>query len=146
MPNDAKRVDSRDDLLATISPKLISPGAEPKPRSIGIDMESLAKSERNAEATAEDDIMKRLDAPVLVVFELPDGSEGEKTFKLGQTVEVLKAFVEDEFEIDMSSSRLYLGDEEMPDPFSLSDFPAVSPRKACVVRVAGDVPERAQKK
>jgi hypothetical protein len=143
--NDAKRVDSRDDLLATISPKLISPGAEPKPR-IGIDLESLAKAERNAEATAEDDIIRRLDAPVLVVFELPDGSEGEKTFKLGQTVELLKAFVEDEFEIDMSSSRLYLGDEEMPDPFSLSDFPAVSPRKACVVRVAGEVPERAQKK
>ena len=108
MPDDAKRVDSRDDLLATISPKLISPGAEPKPR-IGIDIESLAKAERNAENTEEDDIMKRLDAPVLVVFELPDGSEGEKTFKLGQTVEVLKAFVEDEFEIDMSSSRLIFG-------------------------------------
>ena len=90
MPSDAKRVDSRDDLLATISPKLISPGAEPKPR-IGIDIASLAKAERNAEATAEDDIIRRLDAPVLVVFELPDGSEGEKTFKLGQTVEVLKA-------------------------------------------------------
>ena len=146
MPDDAKRVDSRDDLLATISPKLMRPGAEPKPRSIGIDMASLAKSERNAENTEEDDIIKRLDAPVLVVFELPDGSEGEQTFKLGQTVEVLKAFVEDEFEIDMGSCRLYLGDEEMPDPFSLSDFPAVSPRKACVVRVAGDVPERAQKK
>ena len=68
MPNDAKRVDSRDDLLATISPKLISPGAEPKPR-IGIDMEALAKAERNAENTEEDDIMRRLDAPVLVVFE-----------------------------------------------------------------------------
>ena len=145
MPDDAKRVDSRDDLLATISPKLMSPGAEPKP-SIGIDMELLEKAERNAETTEEDDIMKRLDAPVLVVFELPDGSEGEQTFKLGQTVEVLKAFVEDEFEIDMRSCRLYLGDEEMPDPFSLSDFPAVSPRRACVVRVAGDVPERAQKK
>ena len=146
MPNDAKRVDSRDDLLATVSPKLMSPGAEPKPRSIGIDMASLAKAERNQQETAEDDIMRRLDAPVLVVFELPDGSEGEQTFKLGQTVEVLKAFVEDEFEIDMGSCRLYLGDEEMPDPFSLSDFPQVSPRKACVVRVAGDVPERAQKK
>ena len=145
MPDDAKRVDSRDDLLATISPKLVSPGAEPKP-SIGIDMELLEKAERNQQETAEDDIMKRLDAPVLVVFELPDGSEGEQTFKLGQTVEVLKAFVEDEFEIDMGSCRLYLGDEEMPDPFSLSDFPQVSPRKACVVRVAGDVPERAQKK
>ena len=145
MPDDAKRVDSRDDLLATISPKLVSPGAEPKPR-ISIDIDLLEKAERNAENTEEDDIIRRLDAPVLVVFELPDGSEGEQTFKLGQTVEVLKAYVEDEFEIDMRSCRLYLGEEEMPDPFSLSDFPAVSPRKACVVRVAGDVPERAQKK
>ena len=106
MPDDAKRVDSRDDLLATISPKLISPGAEPKPR-IGIDFELLEKAERNAENTEEDDIMKRLDAPVLVVFELPDGSEGEKTFKLGQTVEVLKAFVEEEFEIDMGVALVF---------------------------------------
>ena len=109
-------------------------------------MSAVAKAERNPGDEAHDRIARTLDERVLVVFELPDGSEGEKTFKLGQTVEVLKAFVEDEFEIDMSSSRLYLGDEEMPDPFSLSDFPAVSPRKACVVRVAGEVPERAQKK
>ena len=77
MPNDAKRVDSRDDLLATISPKLISPGAEPKPR-IGIDLESLAKAERNAEATAEDDIIKRLDAPVLVVLNYQTGRRARK--------------------------------------------------------------------
>ena len=50
MPDDAKRVDSEDDLLATISPKLVSPGAEPKPR-IGIDIESLAKAERSAAST-----------------------------------------------------------------------------------------------
>jgi hypothetical protein len=143
--SDAKRIDSRDDLLADVAPRLMSPAAEPKQR-MGIDMESLAKAERNPEATSADVIAQRLDAQVLVVFELPDGSEAEETFKLGQTVEVLKAFVADEFEIPMAGCRLYLGEAEMFDPLSLSDFPGVSPRKACVVRVAGEVPDRAQKK
>jgi hypothetical protein len=38
---------------------------------------------------------------VLVVFELPDGSQGESRFKLGQTVEFLKSFVEQEYSIPM---------------------------------------------
>lgn len=38
---------------------------------------------------------------ILCVFELPDGSEGEKVFKFGQTVEYLKSYVESEFGIPM---------------------------------------------
>lgn len=34
---------------------------------------------------------------VTVIFDLPDGSQGEHKFKLGQTVEVLKSFVESEY-------------------------------------------------
>ena len=40
---------------------------------------------------------------ILCIFELPDGSEGEKLFKLGQTVEYLKSFVESEFGIPMNA-------------------------------------------
>ena len=38
-----------------------------------------------------------------VVFDLPDGSMGESTFKLGQTVEFLKSFVESEYGIPMAA-------------------------------------------
>ena len=34
---------------------------------------------------------------VNVVFDLPDGSQGENSFKLGHTVEVLKSFIENEY-------------------------------------------------
>ena len=36
-----------------------------------------------------------------VVFDLPDGSLGECKFKMGQTVEFLKSFVESEYGIPM---------------------------------------------
>lgn len=63
---------------------------------------------------------------VLVVFDLPDGSQGEKSFKLGQTVEVLKSFVESEYGIPMSDQSLFLEDFEgkrLDNPFSLLDYP-----------------------
>ena len=46
-----------------------------KPR-IGIDMDLLEKAERNAEATAEDDIIRRLDAPVLSPIARIDENNG----------------------------------------------------------------------
>ena len=60
---------------------------------------------------------------VNVVFELPDGSQGESTFKLGQTVEVLKSFVESEYGIPMQDQRLYIEDKLMLNPLSLLDYP-----------------------
>lgn len=60
---------------------------------------------------------------VTVVFDLPDGSQGESKFKLGQTVEVLKSFVESEYGIPMEDQRLYIEDKLMLNPLSLLDYP-----------------------
>jgi hypothetical protein len=59
---------------------------------------------------------------ILVIFELPDGSQGEARFKLGQTVEVLKSYVDTEYRIPMMDQRLFLEDRLMMDPLSLCDF------------------------
>lgn len=62
---------------------------------------------------------------VLVVFDLPDGSQGEKSFKYGHTIELLKSFVEGEYGIPMSEQCLYLDDRKLDNPFSLLDYPEV---------------------
>ena len=60
---------------------------------------------------------------VMVLFDLPDGSQGEHRFKLGQTVEVLKSFVESEYGIPMQEQELYMDDKLLLNPFSLLDYP-----------------------
>ena len=65
---------------------------------------------------------------------------------MGHTVEVLKSFVEEEFEIPMAVQSLYLDDKLMLDPLSLSDYPQITPSKDCFIRVDGEVPEQATKK
>lgn len=60
---------------------------------------------------------------VLVVFDLPDGSQGEYRFKLGHTVEYLKSYIESEYGIPMMDQQLFLDDKIMHGPFSLLDFP-----------------------
>ena len=60
---------------------------------------------------------------VLVVFDLPDGSQSEQYFKLGQTVEVLKSHIENEYGILMTEQALFLEDKLMLDPLSLLDYP-----------------------
>lgn len=62
---------------------------------------------------------------VLIVFELPDGSQGEKSFKYGHTIELLKSFVEGEYGIPMQEQELYLDDRKLENPFSLLDYPEV---------------------
>ena len=68
--------------------------------------------------------MRAQDDEILVVFDFPDGSCQERSFKRGQTVEVLKAFLAAEYEISMEGLGLFLGGRVMMDPLSLSDFPA----------------------
>ncbi|KAH8046544.1 hypothetical protein JL722_13603 [Aureococcus anophagefferens] len=106
------------------------------------DGDDCKRSSKACESKGDDDYV----TAVLVVFELPDGSEGEKHFKMGHTVEVLKSFVEEEFEIPMGVQSLYLDETLMLDPLSLSDYPAIDPARDCFVRVGGEIPEQAQKK
>mmetsp|Transcript_6635 Transcript_6635/g.12258 ORF Transcript_6635/g.12258 Transcript_6635/m.12258 type:complete len:142 (-) Transcript_6635:138-563(-) len=59
---------------------------------------------------------------IVVRFELPDESVSEASFQLGQTVEVLKAFLAAEFDIRMSEIGLEYNGRILLDPFSLNDI------------------------
>jgi hypothetical protein len=74
--------------------------------------------------SAEDSILIQ-EKSILIVFELPDGSQSEQNFKYGHTVEVLKSYVEDEFGIPMNEQTLYLDEKKLENPFSLLDYPEV---------------------
>ncbi|CAN0361095.1 unnamed protein product, partial [Laminaria digitata] len=80
-----------------------------------------------------------------VVFDLPDGSQADQKFQLGQTVEVLKSYVESEFGIPMSCQELYLGSTLMMDPMSLLDYPGVDGTGDVFIVVEGDMAEEAKK-
>lgn len=82
---------------------------------------------------------------VLVIFELPDGSQGENRFKLGQTVELLKSFVEIEYGIPMEDQKLYLEDKLMLNPLSLLDYPEAKGEEEIFVRVEGYLPAHSKK-
>lgn len=82
---------------------------------------------------------------ILVIFELPDGSQGENRFKLGQTVEVLKSFVESEYGIPMEDQRLYLEDKLMINPLCILDYPEAKGEEEIFVRVEGYLPANSKK-
>eukprot|EP00953_Heterococcus_sp_UTEX-ZZ885_P037637 19328-Heterococcus_DN1.PRE.1 len=93
-----------------------------------------------------DSAISQQETQVLVVFELPDGSRSEQQFKLGQTVEVLKSFVESEFGIAMQSQELYLDStQRMMDPLSLLDYPSINPKEDVYILVEGDMGDEAKK-
>mmetsp|Transcript_19536 Transcript_19536/g.18870 ORF Transcript_19536/g.18870 Transcript_19536/m.18870 type:complete len:144 (+) Transcript_19536:108-539(+) len=71
---------------------------------------------------------------VLVVFDLP-----------GQTVELLKSFVESEYGIPMTEQTLFLENKLMMDPLSISDFPEAKGVDEIFVRVEGPIPSEAKK-
>lgn len=77
---------------------------------------------------------------LVVNFELPDGSYGESLFKLGQTVEVLKSFVESEYGIPMEKQTLYIGDMNMLNPLSLMDFGETKGADEILIKVDGPMP------
>jgi hypothetical protein len=68
-----------------------------------------------------------------VVFELPDGSQGESRFKMGQTIEVLKSFVESEYGIPMEEQRLYIDNKLLLNPMSLLDYPEAKGMKSFIL-------------
>mmetsp|Transcript_14376 Transcript_14376/g.13000 ORF Transcript_14376/g.13000 Transcript_14376/m.13000 type:complete len:166 (-) Transcript_14376:40-537(-) len=82
---------------------------------------------------------------IIVVFDLPDGSQGEGCFKLGQTVEVLKSFVENEYGIPMSKQVLFFDEKIMMDPLSLLDYPEAKGETEIYVRVEGPLPNESKK-
>ena len=67
---------------------------------INLDLSFTADGKQLYSSISEDDMDcygNIQEEEVVVIFDLPDGSQGEHKFKLGQTVEVLKSFVESEY-------------------------------------------------
>ena len=77
---------------------------------------------------------------IVVNFELPDGSFGESIFKLGQTTEVLKSFVESEYGIPMLEQIMYIEEKMMMNPLSLVDFKEAKEMDEILIRVEGPLP------
>lgn len=71
----------------------------------------LAIDIKEVESISEVEKIRIQEKEILCIFELPDGSEGEKLFKLGQTVEYLKSFVENEFGIPMNAQVILIRSE-----------------------------------
>eukprot|EP01038_Epipyxis_sp_PR26KG_P014462 gene14462-19410_t len=107
--------------------------------SLGLDLAFAASDSKKYEY---DHIQE---ASVLVIFDLPDGSQGESSFKLGQTVEVLKSFIEISYGIPMENQKLYIDDKLMLNPYSLLDFPEAKGCNEIYVRVEGDLPANSRK-
>ena len=80
-----------------------------------LDLSNAQQDSKEQDGVQEDEI--------IVVFDLPDGSQSDSKFRLGQTVEVLKSFVESEFGIPMQHQVLRSQGKIMMDPLSLLDFP-----------------------
>ena len=67
---------------------------------------------------------------VTIHFNCSDGSKYIQQFAIGQTVQVLKAWLDSEKGIPYANQMLYLGDDSggkvMIDPLSLNDFSGIS--------------------
>ena len=66
---------------------------------------------------------------------LPDGTEEECDFSMGQTIQMLKAHVETEYGIPMSVTQLSLEGKILIDPLSLNDFQEIDPSQILVLDV-----------
>lgn len=134
-----------DEASSTAASSSESKAESKSEQDMRIDMDLVEKAERQPPDNYER-LERQLLEECVVIFELPDGSEGEKSFKIGQTVQVLKSFVEDEYDIPMAAQKLYLGDQLMLDPLTLGDYPTIRPSRSVIVRVDGDLPPSAGKK
>jgi len=80
--------DDEDDSFIEISSEPINPSPSKAP---GLSLNLGRRVDADKKDTSDEGIMTRqLESPIMIVFELPDGSTVEEEFKMGQSVEVLK--------------------------------------------------------
>eukprot|EP00455_Lapot_gusevi_P031312 TRINITY_DN3388_c0_g1_i1.p1 TRINITY_DN3388_c0_g1~~TRINITY_DN3388_c0_g1_i1.p1 ORF type:complete len:124 (+),score=33.30 TRINITY_DN3388_c0_g1_i1:54-425(+) len=89
----------------------------------------------NANSDRERERLAHLGDDVKIIFHLPDGAVADARFKMGHSVEVLKGYVEANFNIPYANHALYLNNELMFDPLSLNDFPGIDPAQDLHVTV-----------
>jgi len=119
--------------------KMLSPNLL---KGMALDLSLAAEAKNSSRNTDEPDIQEE---SLQIVFDLPDGSQGESSFKLGQTIEVLKSYIESEYGIPMMEQTLYLEDKVLHNPFSLLDYPEMKGCEEVYVRVEGHLPSFARK-
>lgn len=117
--NAADEEDDRINTLQTSNTTILSPRSLAMSGIQNLDLSSGSGFQDAGEEAGENE------DEILVVFELPDGSQTDNKFRLGQTVEVLKSFCESEFGIPMQTCVLRLKSKVMMDPLSLLDFPEI---------------------
>ncbi len=88
----------------------------------GFELDLACFGRRGDERSRQRDPQPLTEDQTIVTFEFPDRSIVESNFQIGQTVEVLKAYLETEFQVDMNGVDLEYNYEIMLDPLSLSDF------------------------
>eukprot|EP00644_Phytophthora_capsici_P013041 jgi/Phyca11/540786/estExt2_Genewise1Plus.C_PHYCAscaffold_50587 len=81
--------------------------------------------DRKGEECKFDHVMALQEEPIHITFLLPDDSTVSNEFKKGHTIAVLKAFLEDEYDLNQEETQLCLDGNILLDPFSLTDFPCV---------------------
>eukprot|EP01031_Cornospumella_fuschlensis_P041378 gene41377-50494_t len=120
------------------APQLASPLL--RGMSLNLSLAAEAKARLNDPVAVQEELIN-------VVFDLPDGSQGEGSFKLGQSVEVLKSYVESEYGIPMTTQRMFLNssDKQMLNPLSLLDYSEVKGCEEVFVRVEGELPKGSRK-
>ncbi|GMH92978.1 hypothetical protein TL16_g12502 [Triparma laevis f. inornata] len=135
--------DDADDAFIEINPPSPSPKKTLGGLNLGLDLGTNGgRQDEDAKDTSETGaLVREAESEVMIIFELPDGSQTEESFKMGQSVEVLKSFVASEIGMDMEGQQLYLQDKLMFDPLSLMDFPEIvaSRGEDVYIRVEGDL-------
>lgn len=114
-------------------------------RPISLDIAQARRRDSRGEYLMEDKIVVQQETPVMVVFELPDGSTDEREFMMGQTVEVLKSYLQAEFDMPIHQQRLLVDGEPLIDPLSLLDYPTIRTDEELYIVVEGELGEGALK-
>ncbi|CAM9578784.1 unnamed protein product [Pylaiella littoralis] len=143
-----ERNDEEDDAVTFVgSPSLDACKAESKSNGQVLFLNTNLARMSFSRETQDDDLtgLERQTTPVTIVFDLPDGSQVDQEFQLGQTVEALKSFIESDFGIPMSGQDMYLGSVLMMDPMSLLDYPEFDGIGEVLIVVEGDMSEKTKK-
>ncbi|GMI58286.1 hypothetical protein ScalyP_jg644 [Parmales sp. scaly parma] len=140
--------DNDDQILSISSNPNPSPSKTTSPsynKNLSLNTSLANDIAEEKEDTLEADLERHAKSEVLIIFELPDGSQCEEKFMLGHTVEVLKAFLSSEVDLDFATSKLFIDNSKLLlDPMQLSDY--IKDNSADVyIRVEGDMEETSHK-
>ena len=73
---------------------------------------------------------------VVLVLSLPEQGEKKHEFKVGMTVQYVKAFIEQTYGLKMAQIVLKVAGKTLIDPLSLSDCPGIAGQQEVLVAVS----------